>query len=492
MKKNILLLFLFTGLLSCGDDYLKTAPTSSVSEDDIFSTITGASTVIEGMHRYMYSYYDNHSTFGQKSVDLIADILGEDFFPNESGYGWFVPWYQYLVHRNIQGKDLEFVWSFYYDLIANANIVLNKLDDIPVFDDQIPLKENLRAQALTYRAFAHYQLVQLFAKRYNFENGGDNSHMGVPVVLTPGPEGLPRSTVAEVYSQIKKDLNDAISLFNGSANGVSRSNKSQININVAQAIAARVALTTGDWAGAAGHAREARQGTALETNYLYGWSKVSTEWIWGAILIAEQQTSYASFFSHIDPLFGGYASFGNHKLGSITLIDFMNDTDQRKEAFNSHHFGENVFEKSFAKKENVGWKFTGFGEWTNDYLYIKAGEMYLIEAEALARQAGKDSEAIKVLTELVTNRDPKYVAPALTGDALIEHILLQRRCDLWGEGQRFFDIKRVNKGFSRLNNGHNNALWNDAPEFGANAKQLIFLIPKQEMDSNPDMVQNEL
>lgn len=491
MKKYIFLLFLaIFGLYSCGEDYLETMPSSSVTEEETFSTITGAETVIEGMHRYMYSYYDAHSTFGQKSIDYIIDLLGEDFFPNERGYGWFVAWYQYIAHRNVQNADLEFVWAFYYDLIANANIVLNKLDDIPVFDRDIPLRENLRAQALTYRAFSHYQLVQMFAARYNFEAGGSNTHLGVPIVLKPGSDPLPRSTVEQVYTQIKKDLTDAISLFNGEGK-VNRKNKSQVNINVAEAIAARVSLTTGDWPGAVTHAKNARKGTTLEKDYLYGWNKASTEWIWGAILIDEQQTSYASFFSHIDPFFGGYATLGNHKLGSKTILNFMNDTDQRKIAFNSHAFGEDDFEDYFAEKENVGWKYTGFGEWTNDYLYIKAGEMYLIEAEALARQS-KDSEAISVLETLVKNRDPEYEAPNLTGDELLEHILLQRRCDLWGDGQRFFDIKRINKGFDRRGLGHNESLWDAASHYAADAKELLFLIPKQEMDSNPNMVQNPL
>ena len=494
MKKNILILLLAVfGLASCSEDYLETAPSSSIGEADVFASINGTQTVIEGMHRYMYAFAGAHSRFGQKSVDYTLDVLGEDFFPNERGYGWFVNQYQYLTHRNIQNADLEYIWAFYYDLVANANMILSNIDEVPTASTEEAQRDNIKAQALSYRAFAHYQLVQLFADRYKYEAPGTNSHLGVPIVLNPGPDGLPRNTVEEVYTQIKKDLTDALVLFNGKGKNFDRgSDVSQINLNVAEAIFARVSLTIGDWAGAVTHARNARAGRTLVEDYTYGWNKANTEWIWGALLIDEQQTSYASFFSHIDPLFGGYATLGNHKLASKAILDFMNDSDQRKMVFNSHAFGESIFKSRFRNKENVGWKYTGLGEWTNDYLYIKAGEMYLIEAEALARQGGQDAVAIDVLTSLVKNRDPEYVAPALTGESLINHILMQRRCELWGDGQRFLDIKRINKGMDRRGLGHNESLWDAASHYPAGAKEFLFLIPKQEMESNPNMEQNPL
>lgn len=263
MKKNIIILLLAVfGLASCSEDYLETAPSSSISEADVFASISGTQTVIEGMHRYMYAFAGAHSRFGQKSIDYTIDILGEDFFPNERGYGWFVAQYQYLTHRNIQNADLEYIWAFYYDLVANANMILVNIDNVPTASTEEAQRDNIKAQALAYRAFAHYQLVQLFADRYKFESPGSNSHLGVPIVLTPGPEGLPRSTVEEVYTQVKKDLTDATVLLNGKGKDFARgSDVSQINLNVVEAIFARVSLTIGDWQGAVTHARNARSGS---------------------------------------------------------------------------------------------------------------------------------------------------------------------------------------------------------------------------------------
>ncbi len=481
MKKIIFSVTALTLLLfsfSCKEEYLERVPTTSVAESDIFGTVTGVNTVLEGIHRFTYKYHGNHDRFGQKAIDLDVDLLGEDMFQSERGYGWFVGMYQYIEHRNINSGILEWIWSYYYDIIDNANAILaniNKASDVALYAARV---NNIKGQALTYRAHSLYQLVQMYADRY--VQGGANTHLGIPLPLKPTQETLPRSTVAEVYAQINSDLDAAIAAF-GAATGVARPSKMEINLSVAKAFKARVALTTGQYAIAETMAKEARTGYTLTTNYDKGFRDISDpEWMWGADLITEQQTSYASFFSHIDPTFGGYATLGNHKLASTIIFDFMSATDIRKSLF-----------KTVGAKPRVGYKFAGNGEWTNDYVYLRAGEMFVIEAEAQARQ-GKDADAQTTIFNLVVVRDKNYVKPTLTGQALLDHILLQRRCELWGDGQRYFDIKRLNIDLDRRGKGHTESLWNAAGFFPAGDKNLTFLIPKQEIDANPKMVQNPL
>jgi hypothetical protein len=76
--------------------------------------------------------------------------------------------------------------------------------------------------------------------------------------------------------------------------------------------------------------------------------------------------------------------------------------------------------------------------------------MYLIEAEALARQ-GKGGEAATVLGELMAARQPSWSKTNVT----VADVLLQRRIELWGEGFVFFDLKRNNKGMERTYAGSN-------------------------------------
>ena len=478
MKNIFKILFAALILAGCEADYLERVPTTSITDSDLFSTVTGAQTALEGIHRNTYQFYSSHDRFGQKSVDMAIDLLGEDYYQSERGYGWFVSWYQYIDHTNINSGNLEYIWAYYYDIVDNANIILANIDkasDAALFAEKV---SNIKGQALTYRAFSFYQLVQCYAKRY--EQGGANTHPGIPLMLQASQTGQARASVAEVYTQINADLDAAIAAFTA-APTVARPNKSHINLRVAQAVKARVALTTGDWTTASAMAHEARTGF-LPTNDNYSGMNSATdrEWMWAALLIDEQQTSYASFFSHVDPYFGGYATLGNHKLLSTAVYNFMSATDERKEMF-----------ITIGSKNRVGIKFSGWGEWTNDYMYMKAGEMYLIEAEALARQ-NQDVAAQDVLFALISLRDPGYVKSTLTGAALVDHILMHRRADLWGEGQRFFDLKRLNLPVERHGLGHTESLWNAAGTIPAGDNQFTFLIPKQEIDANPLITQNDI
>lgn len=483
MKKLIIISLAFGALLlsSCSKEYLETAPTKSVVESTVFSTVNGASMALQGMHRSTYEYDGNHDRFGQKSVDYSLESMGDDFFPMSKGYGWFFESsFQWKMTNDVQHGLLGYTWSYYYDLIDNANRILKNIETIVVPDTEVAVlkqRDNIKAQCLFYRAYSNYYLVQIWADAYVI--GGANTAPGVPIYTEPTSEGKARSTVAEVYAQIKSDLDASIALFESSQQ--SRASRMDIDESVVQAIYARVALQTGDNATAVTMATAARTGYALEADYGYGWSKVSTEWIWGVVMITEQQTSLASFFSHIDISFGGYASAGNYRSISHTAYNAMSATDTR-----------DVYGKYASDSKTVGVKYYADGDWTTDYLYIAAGEMYLIEAEAQA-MAGNAGAAQTVLFELVNHRDPNYVKSTSTGDALLAEIVMQRRIDLWGNGLRWLDLKRYGKGMNReVAGGIDLTQTNGVDVLSAADPRWVFLIPKQEMDSNPLMVQNPM
>ena len=116
---------------------------------------------------------------------------------------------------------------------------------------------------------------------------------------------------------------------------------------------------------------------------------------------------------------------------------------------------------------------------------MRVAEMYLIEAEALARQ-NKNTEAQDILFLLANNRDSKYVKSTKTGADLVNEILLQRRIELWGEGFRFLDLKRLNAKLDRTGSNHNTAL---AVMMTVEPGDILwqFMIPKAELDANPAM-----
>ena len=125
-----------------------------------------------------------------------------------------------------------------------------------------------------------------------------------------------------------------------------------------------------------------------------------------------------------------------------------------------------------------------------DVPYMRAAEMYLIEAEAEAR-AGNDLLAAQALYPLAVNRDPSYVQSTKTGAALIEKMITQRRVELWGEGFRFYDLKRTNSPLDRNGGNHSATITNNLMLVPAGDIRWEFLIPQDEINiGNGVVVQN--
>jgi hypothetical protein len=210
------------------------------------------------------------------------------------------------------------------------------------------------------------------------------------------------------------------------------------------------------------------------------------EWMWGSIIPAAEATIYASFFSHIDPNVGGYAALGQQKKITKDLYDQIPTGDVRKTVFRTPGTGTTTIPDYCQIKHQVP---DLSNRWQADYLYMRASEMYLIEAEALARQ-GNDAGARTVLEALVKVRNPAYSAGTRAGAALVAEVLLQRRIELWGEGFGLLDIKRLKLGLNRPTGAGNHG----APSFnpvvyttGPADNRFLMRIPQRELDNNASM-----
>jgi starch-binding outer membrane protein, SusD/RagB family len=119
-------------------------------------------------------------------------------------------------------------WGPFWTGIYQANNVLVNYSKVPTTDD---LKNTAAAQAYFLRAWDYYMLVRTFG----------------PVPLSLGAadlsKKLPRAAVADVYTQIISDLNQAISLFPASWPIV----PDKANTLSAQALLADVYLTMTGW-----------------------------------------------------------------------------------------------------------------------------------------------------------------------------------------------------------------------------------------------------
>lgn len=496
MKIRIFLstLVLIGLMTSCEKDFLETKPTDQTSTADAFSTTKNAWAAVNGIHRYMFSQiFGQQSQGGQSGNMLYMDIFGDDVvFPNVSN-SWLRDEYQWLSFSNPSRYSNLYNYGFYYAIIGNANMIIANVDGAAGEQKD---KDAIKAQALTYRAWSYFNLVQMFGKRY--VAGQANSDLGVPLILEPTTEAAPRSSVAEVYAQIDKDINEAINLFSSAS--YKRPTKSDFDANVAKGIKARIALTKQDWATAAQVAKEARSGYPLmsRADYVKGFNNYDNqEWLWGSRIIQAETNYFYSFFAYMSMNYNSTAIRSTPKTIFSVLYDKISETDIRKTLFDPT--GKNTVDfplpaSSYARVPYQHKKFlvNDPSSSIGDVPYMRAAELYLIEAEALAAQ-GKDSEAATVLHEMVVTRDPSYVKSSNTGAALLEEIRVQRRIELWGEGFRFYDLKRTDSKLDRRGGNHNASYTSGLMQVEPGDKRWQLPIPQNEIErTNGLVVQNPL
>jgi hypothetical protein len=354
-------------------------------------------------------------------------------------------------------------------------------------------KKVIKGQAYAYRGWAYYQMIQLFGKRY--VAGQANDSEGLPLIISSTSGAQPRSSVAKVYEQINADLDQAITLLTGAP---ARANKSHINLNVAQGFKARVALTQQNWQVAATMAAAARSGINLMSNTQYqaGFNDYTNpEWIWGVRQVSDQTTYFYSFFAYMSADFNSTNIRTNPKAINSKLYDQIPTTDVRSKLFDptgantSFPIPPGGVRKPYQNKKFLSGG--GSGSSIGDVVLMRAAEMYLIEAEAKAR-LGQDAGAQDALFTLLKNRDASYTKSTKTGTALINDILLQRRIELWGEGFRFYDLKRLNQPLDRTGANHDASVA-VVLTIPVDDVRWEFLIPQDEINNSNGLVrQNPL
>lgn len=487
MSKGLLAL----ALSSCGSDYLDTEYTRHLDSETAGEAAGRNSDVfLNGMWSWQVEYQGYHDSFGLMSSLLAKEMMSEDIAVN--GFHWFCYDYEF-DNRMYSYRRTREEWGFHYTDIAKANEIIGLYPE----GGNTAGEKGLLGQALAIRGNAYAYLVQIFQTYMNQDGTINRQAAGVPLILTTADgytldelDALKgRNTVGDVLDQAEKDLTAAVeNLSAGYKRASGEAGKAYIDESVAQGMLARYYLLTQQWDKAAAAAKAARAGYTQRNNSgLHdGFMDVNaSDVMWGFNHNTETSTAFASFFSHISNLSPGYAGLNYcAKLIDARLYSQIPDDDYRKTLFNGPE-GDASQPTAGARQPYANLKFGDDGSWTMDYIYMRAAEMVLIEAEALARQ-GNNSDAATVLGELMKNRQPSWDKASVS----VEDILLQRRIELWGEGFAYFDLKRNNLGIDRNYKGSNHlaGYLYTIPAFDP---RWTYQIPQSEMQENSHIQDNE-
>jgi hypothetical protein len=474
-NKKILLIALFTVLLSsCSDDFLSTDFRSDFSGqklEDLAKSNPEAVLIIasgiEGGNQFFLNDFSTaghgniHDEFGLMSHNLGFDLMGNDMVQTLSH--WFSNYYNY-TGRNEASIRTDALWQFYYKVIYSMNEGLKLVPS----DVTVPQLQHIRGRLLAMRGFAYFQLARIYT---NYDG------ISVPISTEEGALAA-RQPIEDVKARILADWEEAYTLLDG----YTRTNKTMVDKKVVAGFLARFNLEYGNYSEAATYAVAARSGYSPmgTADLLDGFNKISNaEWMWGADIDTNTSTYYASFFSNIGNLNNGYAGqLQSYKSVDRRIFDAINPNDTRKEWFldTANPYG-------LPKYANA--KFVDDTDFEGDYVFMRAAEMYLIEAEAKAL-AGDDQGARQALFNLISTRISGYTLSTNSGQALLNEIRFNRKVELWGEGFSYFDMKRWNIGLDRTYSGSNHASFGFF-NYPAGSVKLNFQIPLGEVNTNPEL-----
>ena len=450
---------------SCEKDFLSLTPQQSVADIEFLKSLSDFKAAINGV----YDQMQLADLYGRYML-LVPDVMGEDVKQNAQA-NRAKAWAEYngsisTVHR----IDREF-WAEFYEAINMCNMMINA-DYTPPTDQARQEYNEYLGEAYALRALSYFGLVRIFAQHYTFTP--DASHPGVPIVLETDITRKPaRNTVKEVYDQIISDFQKGIELMT-----LEPANAGHMSKEAAQALLSRVYLYKEDWANAEAMASAVINSGkySLVTRDEYPtmfFPGLSSEAIFEIVFTIQDNPGS----NHLGRMYkaSGYGDY----LPSNDLLSLIDSSDVRMQIFKEDPNLGGAYGHLRVNK----WPSEGPEIDTDNIPVIRLSEVYLNRAEA-RYHLGNEQGAIEDLMIIKHRAWPNAPQVTASGDALLEEILNERRRELCFEGHRIFDITRYKQDLVR-NDCTAPVCYVPYPD-----PRFILPIPFEEMNANPNMVQN--
>ncbi|WP_374951404.1 RagB/SusD family nutrient uptake outer membrane protein [Mucilaginibacter sp.] len=456
MKKKYILILGMGVMLnySCQKSKLSPVSQTSVTNDDRllqFSTAARIQSQVLGLYANLRA-----GTFMGGRYQVYQEIKAENWINlSNNGVTNTATWNQSVTSTT---TEVQTLWNQAYFTINNCNLLIDGLGkSTGVVTPAV--SANYVGEAKFIRALAYYDLLQMYARPYFDGNG---SKPGVPLRLKGNSVAdnydLARSTVAEVYAQIIKDLNDAETALPLTYGNDAATNTTRAHRNTAIALKTRVYLAmqqysnviteankivgTTTFTAAAGSAPAGGVANALQPDVtnVFKAPYTTTESIFSLPFstteIPGTQNQLGFYFFN-----NGVEANAEYYLNPEGVVADPNwkTVDKRRSLI-----------KASTDKARLGFRFllkyaqpSPYTDWAP---IIRYAEVLLNLAEARARVNGVDAQAIALLNAIRGRSDASTVFTAAgfaNGQALVNAILQERNIELLGEGFRNTDLVRL-------------------------------------------------
>lgn len=502
MKKNIIYtcLAMGLGLTSC-DDFLKENPTGQLTTSSSVSSPEIARAFVDGALSQIVTFNNGGGGWGGNNASLTEFMTGKaDGNSQTEAFKFFD------LEYDSRAFYIDNWWAGMFSGISRANLAIQKVGEIATLP--AATKTNMIAEAKTMRALYYFQLVRMF---------GDVPKL-TALVTSLEEVQTPRSPVKEIYDEIIiPDLLEA-----EKSTLPWRDAAGRVSMGLIKTLLADVYLTYSGFpvkGGAQGYVESAKRSKELIDN---GTFSLFTEYT-DMILPANRNTKEFIFQVQHEkdirnngltpvtlPAFNGIAAYSDEYGGLIPRKEFVESFTkgdkraQEKQFFYTYYKGHpNDYPAGDKRRDslNLGGYFIYkyFDKQAIDddakaninYTIYRYADVLLMYAEASNRAEGKpNAQAQKALNDIRT----RAKLPAVTTtnvDEFEQAVWAERYFELCYEGKMWFDIVRTRKVRNDVTKAWDNFVGHKTV-YGKTftEKNLLFPIPKREIDNNRKLVQN--
>jgi hypothetical protein len=419
-NRLIPLLLLAVGLGGCHKNFLDAKPATSLS---VPTTLGDFQALLDNT-----TVFNLVPTLGEVSCDdyffTLSEWQGLDLREQNASI-----WAQDIF----QGQGGQLDWNTPYQQVFYANVVLDGLGSQPAADS-VTQWNALEGAALFARAFAFYNVSQLFAPTYG--TIADSAPLGIPLRLHSEISSIStRSTIGQTYQQIINDLDSAEAFLPATSPNLNSYRSRPVRV-AAQALLARVYLSMRNYTQAKLYADSAlgAYDSLIDYNTLNdstasdAFLRLSSEVIYQASFLGAENFGGTNYTCYIAGNF-----YSSTHIDSSLMASY-DTNDLRRNCF--YHLRQG--DSSYLKGSYTGLNYCFGG--------LAVDELYLIQAECAAR-AGDPTTAINDINTLLVKRwrmGTFTAYPVGTAQAALDTVLLERRKELAFRGLRWTDLRRLN------------------------------------------------
>ncbi|MDO5977825.1 RagB/SusD family nutrient uptake outer membrane protein [Flavivirga spongiicola] len=453
-------------LVSC-DSQLDLAPTDVIVEREVFATAQNAEQALSDGY---YKLFEASVGMTHLIPDFSLPYVG---VPDIAFYSDF-----YGGNLIATNSQVETIWTEYYEAINVANVFIQQIPLFGQYDEATELQHIGEAKFL--RAYSYWALLSFYGDKALI---GNPEGLCVPLQLAPfngaklEPQDIkPRNTNDEVYTQIIKDLTEAIEDLSES-HGDNVKTRVRATKTTAYALLSRVQLYKKDYQACADASAEVLANTnyKLELGSLRNLFPLNED---GTVSNFNDEVIFGFPVSSN----GGNFQFGIHNLfyynrGLYADSDFINTMDPADKRRTELLFDGNPLNTTTNVGEKTTFKYNN-PDSRDDIIVLRLAEILLNRAEALAQLNDVNSESVSLLNQI---RERSGITPVLESDFASKEELLtalydERHIETAFEGRSRFDFMRTNRPLR-------NPVLTD--------EQKTFPIPQREIDiSGGVLVQN--